>query len=111
MPIIELVDLINGDDVWVIERRGCAGLLLKAAPTLCIHSEICGQQLERYFATQLAVVGQINFSHATRAEQVHYLVMTDILSGREPGSVGHEQPGDHVEGRRVNEAQPLLVAF
>jgi len=54
---IRFADLENREDVRMIERGGCARLLLEAAHASGVAGELFGQQLERDLAAQLRVFG------------------------------------------------------
>src|SRR5206468_10275283 len=65
MSLLDLPDLMNGDDVRMIERRGGARLLLKTDHTICVPGEIGRQQFERHLATERHVLCQVNLAHST----------------------------------------------
>ena len=47
VQLVGAVDLVDGDDVGVVERRGRAGLVLEAAAPLVVRGQLRRQQLER----------------------------------------------------------------
>src|SRR3989442_3536340 len=62
-----LSDLINSENVRVVECRRGQRLLTKALYLILIMREVFGQQLQRNPTTEPSVFGQVNASHATRA--------------------------------------------
>ena len=76
-----LADLVNVRDVWMIECGGGLRLLLKAAHSILISSNFGRQNLQRDFAMQPHVFRQINFAHATFAEQRANLIAVDSSIG------------------------------
>src|SRR5438128_7621715 len=69
-----LANLVDGDDVRMIKGRCRAGLLLEAVQTVGILRYRGRQQLERHFATQSFVLGQIDFTHPAAVEESDDLV-------------------------------------
>jgi hypothetical protein len=67
--------------------------LRKASQALFVFGEIGRQEFERYFASQLCVFGQIDFTHAAFSEQLNDLVMADALAGGKFRIVVHEDSG------------------
>ena len=62
----ELVDRAN---VWMIQSRGGARLLLKAGKGFGIGGQFAGQQFECNPAAQLQVLGLVDHSHAPATQQ------------------------------------------
>lgn len=52
----------------MIQRGGSNGFLLKAAQAVGVLRNRFGQDLERDFAAQSFIFGEIHFAHAARAE-------------------------------------------
>jgi hypothetical protein len=52
----------------MIERRGCAGLLLEAVQTLLVVRDIGRQNLQGHSSPQLSIQSEVNFTHPARAE-------------------------------------------
>ena len=61
-------NFVNRKNIWMIERRSCARLLLKAAQPFFVIGKLRRQSLERDLATQSHVLGEIHFAHASRAK-------------------------------------------
>ena len=62
-------DIVEGDDVWMIEGRGGARLLLEAGNAILIGRDARGQDLNRDLAVQPAIVRAIDLAHSAGAEQ------------------------------------------
>ncbi len=72
-----LADVVDGADVWMVERRGDAGLALEPIQRLGIAGQIGRQELQRDLAAQTHVFGAIDDAHAAGAEALENLVMAD----------------------------------
>jgi hypothetical protein len=80
---VNLANLINRDDVWMIQRRGGARFLLKAAYSFRLVGKTIGQYFKRHFAAQLCILRQIDFSHPAGAEERSDPVVAEYFSDRE----------------------------
>ena len=69
MHAIGFADLVDVGDVRMIERGSSSRLLIEAAHSIFISSEISGKNLQRDFAVQPRVFRQIYLTHPARAEQ------------------------------------------
>ena len=61
-------NVVEHADVWVIERRDRARLLLEPAPALGIRGGALRQHLDGNGAAQAGVDGPVNLAHAARAD-------------------------------------------
>ena len=61
-------DVVNGQDVRMIERRGRARFLLEAAQPVSVFGERGGQNLDCDFAVEARVTRAVDFAHPARAE-------------------------------------------
>jgi hypothetical protein len=59
-----LIDVVDGDDVGMIQRRSCSGLLNKPPPAVGISHALWGQHFERHHAAELGVFGLVDHTHA-----------------------------------------------
>ena len=73
-----LADVVNGDDVRVIERRGDSGFLFEAADTVRLLREVARQQLDGRLSLQARVLHEVHHSHATGTKGLDDTVMTDL---------------------------------
>ena len=78
------VDVVNGDDVGVIERRGGLGLLHEAPLTLRIGDPLRRQDLDRHKAAQVRVAGFVDHTHPAFPELGEYLIVGDGSAGHPP---------------------------
>src|ERR1051326_1689916 len=66
---IDLVDLVDGQNVWMIECRSGFGFLHKAPHAIPgIVSDFGRLDFECDFSIELRIVSEVNLAHATRAE-------------------------------------------
>ena len=77
-------DLVNGDDVRMIERRGGLRLLHEPAAAILVRQAVGGQHLDRHLAAQTRIARAVHLAHAARAEQREYLVRAELRAGGEP---------------------------
>ena len=59
-----LANFMNRDDVWVIKRGRGLRFLDKTAQTLFVIGKLRGQQLQRDFAIELRIIGEIDLAHS-----------------------------------------------
>ena len=67
---IDLVDFVDGENVWVVECRSRLSLLQKPSHAIAglVIDHIRRQNFQGDFAIEFGIVGEINFTHATRAK-------------------------------------------
>src|SRR5205085_2944050 len=69
---VDLVDLIDREDVWMVERGGGLCFLLEAAHAIAGAvvggGDVGRENFQCDFAIELGVLSEINLTHATRAE-------------------------------------------
>src|SRR5947207_12107653 len=87
-----LADFVDVGDVRMIECSSGGGLLLEAAHSILISSNSRGQNLQRDFAMQPHVLRQINFAHATFAEQRANLIVVEPSIGSRCGDSRRNSP-------------------
>ena len=85
--------LIEGADVGMVEPCRGTSLLLKASLLRIGGGRFRGQKLDRYLSLQPRVVGQIDHTHATRAELGGEVVMSYGLADHDKIS-RNERPYD-----------------
>src|SRR5207253_7058471 len=83
MSALRLPDLVNGDDVRMIERRGGLGFLDKAAHAIFVLCELGGQEFECDFTVEPVVFGEVNFAHPARAQRSNDFVSTKLCASAE----------------------------
>jgi len=59
-------DIMNGADVWMVQRRGCLRLSLKPRQRLRIFRNLIGKKLQPYITVRSRVFGFIDHSQAVR---------------------------------------------
>jgi hypothetical protein len=77
-----LVDLVDGADAGVVERRGRARLALEALERLGILCHLRGQELERDLPAELAVLGLVHDAHPAAAELRRHPVVGHLADHR-----------------------------
>ena len=73
-----LADLVDGDDVRMVERRGGARLLREAQIVLRTLVETLGEQLDRDDAAEAGVARPVEPAHAAGAELAQDLEAADV---------------------------------
>ena len=66
---VDFADLVNGEDVRMVERRGRPRLLLEAAHAVRVCGEAAGSSLSATLRLEPRVLGQVDFPHPAQAEQ------------------------------------------
>ena len=74
-----LLNVVNGADIRMTERRGGASFALEAFQSLRIVGNIVWKKLESNEATELEVFRLIYHTHATAADLADYAVMGNHL--------------------------------
>src|SRR3989442_15270648 len=64
----------------MIQSRGGTGFRLKAAQARFVGNEVSRQDLQSHLAIKPAILRQINFAHAARAETLDNLIWTDLAT-------------------------------
>jgi hypothetical protein len=59
---------VDGDDVWVVQRRRRACFLLEAPEPLAVTGECGGQDFDGDVAAEARIVGAIHVAHAARRD-------------------------------------------
>src|SRR2546423_1915794 len=76
-----LADFVDVRDVRMIECGSGSGFLLEAAHSILIRSDCGRKNLQRDLAMQPHVFRQIDFAHATSAEQRANLIVVEPSIG------------------------------
>src|SRR5882724_7169391 len=125
MNRVILADLVNGQDVWMIERNDCVRFLFKPLQPLCVACKAQGQEFERGFPPRDNIGGKIDFAHPAGAYLFGNFVVTDRLadeqvslpisnnSRRNGDSWGLNEAAYSLTGseKRFNFAAQKLIAF
>ena len=88
---IDLVDFVDGENVWMVERGSCLGFLDKSTHAIAglIVDHVGGQDFQCDFAIEFGVVGEINLTHATRAELgANFVAANPFMRGERQGQSG-----------------------
>ena len=73
-------DLVNGQNIWMIERNHCVRFLLKPLETLGVAGKTQGQEFERGLTSRDNIGGEINFAHPAGAYRFRNFVVADRLT-------------------------------
>jgi hypothetical protein len=79
---VNMINVMNGDDVRVIQGRGSLGFLNEAPLAIGVGDSFCRQHLDGDVAVEMGVAGPLNDTHAAFAESLSDLIMA-------------ERPSDH----------------
>ena len=74
-------DLVNGADVRMIQLGCCSRFSHKSLSCLLICHQTFGQELDRDFAIELRVLGQINLAHPARTKWRADFIATEFCAG------------------------------
>src|SRR5438876_12324935 len=66
--IVMCPNIVNGENVWMIQRARRLRLLLKAPQSIPVLRKRRRQNLDRYVAIQFRVMRQINLAHPARTD-------------------------------------------
>ena len=76
-PFVDGVELVDGDDVRMVERRCGARFLLEAADGVGVAGEPGPQQLHGDLAAKPRVVREVDLAHPATADERQHFVMSD----------------------------------
>ena len=75
-----LAHVVDGDDVWMLQTGGGAGLGLKSLDGFCTGELAEGEQLHRHDAVQVDLPCAIDHAHAALADLFQQLVIAETLT-------------------------------
>jgi hypothetical protein len=75
-----VVDFVDGANAWVIKGGSRLRLSFEARQSLCILSDIVGQELQGDKAVQFYILSLIDDTHPSAAEFLDDAVMRDSLA-------------------------------
>jgi hypothetical protein len=75
-----LADVVNGADIGMVQRRGCAGLTPETFHCLRVAGNVIWQELERDETAEFGVLSLVNHTHPAAAELFHDAVARDGLA-------------------------------
>src|SRR5687768_14129588 len=93
----------------MIQRRRRASLLFKSSQSIVVSGERSGQELQRHFATESLVFGEINLAHAAATDKRDDFVRSDRLTGVQFHRLADQQRSRSFERRMVDKAPALFV--
>src|SRR5207237_3007014 len=65
---VRLVNLVDGDNVRMIQGGSSFCFLHKALHPIRVRRDFSGQNLQRHFAIELRILGQVHFTHSACAD-------------------------------------------
>jgi hypothetical protein len=77
-----LADIKHGEDIGVVERGDCAGLLLEPAETIAVLRKRPGKDFQSDVAAEARVHRAVNLAHPARANRGLNLVGSDLRAFR-----------------------------
>jgi len=75
VPALVLVDVVDGADVGMVQRRSRARLALESLQRLRVLLHLFRQELQRYAAAQARVLGFIHHAHAATTQPLQHPIM------------------------------------
>jgi len=73
-------DLVDGADIWVVERRSRPGLSAKTFECLGVLGKIIGQKLQGDESPKPGVLGLVDDTHPAAAQLLDDVVVRDDLA-------------------------------
>ena len=98
MNRVIFADLVNGQDIWMIERNHCVRFLLKPLETLGVASKTQGKEFERGLTARDNIGGEINFAHPAGAYRFRNFVVADRLTDERISLPILNNPGRQTDG-------------
>ena len=92
-------DLVNGQNIRMIQRRGSARLAFETAQLHLVRGQPLRKKLERDFAPQLLVSRHVHLAHSAHANERLDPVMTDQFSHHRAGLLVSQKFGSNFEDR------------
>jgi hypothetical protein len=78
-----LTDVVDGEDVGMVQRRGGAGFLLEAAQALGVPGEGCRQNLYGDVAPETRIARAIDLAHAPGAKSAQDFIRAETRTTSE----------------------------
>ena len=94
---VVLADFIDGHDVGVVQRRCCAGFLLKPTQAFGIGTRLVGEDFDGDFTPELRICRAVDDAHTSRADLAANLVMREFVPRRKRHSAAILRPRLHPE--------------
>ena len=91
-PAVDLVDVVDGADVRVVQCRGRPRLAPEAFEGVAVSGKILGEELQRHVPAESRVLGAVDDAHATASDLLHDAVVGESsanLHGRPPALSAH----------------------
>ena len=93
-PILDITDLIDGDDVRVVERGGGARFLFEAAKRVGVARQLRTEQLHGDLSLEAAILREVHLAHAAAADEREDLVGSRPSAQRAGIAGRSDRPGD-----------------
>jgi hypothetical protein len=77
---VVLADVVDGEDVWMIQRSDGAGFLLEATQAIGVFRESFRQDFDRNVAAEARVLRAKHFAHSARANRRDNFVRTEFAA-------------------------------
>ena len=87
-----LANLVNGADVWVIQRGGGARFSLESLQRLPVFAQRIRQELEGNQAAQFCILSAINHTHPTAPELLENAVVRNRLTDQNGKTLSNVAP-------------------
>ncbi len=85
---VDLAGLVERDDVGVVDRGREVRLAVEAGPEVGVLRQLVGQQLEGHLAAQLALLGEVDDTHATAAQDPLDAIRPEVGAQARVGTAG-----------------------
>ena len=75
-----LINIVDGADVGVIQRRSCPCFTLESFECLPVRGGILRQEFQGHAATQSRILAAVHHAHAATAQLFEYAVVGESLA-------------------------------
>ncbi len=83
LDVAVMADVVDGQDVWMVERRNRSGLAFEPAQALFVAKRPVRQHFQREPAPQPDVLRKIDLGHPAGSERLEDSIVRQHVAGRE----------------------------
>jgi len=109
VPPFVLIHVVDGADVWVIQRRGGLGLALEPLQCMAVPGHLFRQELQGDGALQLDIFGLVDDPHAAAAKLFQDLVVRN--GGADHGDLLPERGPARTASKGMPKNEAIILRF
>ncbi len=102
--------LVNGENVWMVERRSGERFLPEASYPLLFTGVVLGKQLHRYRTFQSFIMGQVNVPHPAGPQRPDNLTRSQLVGG-EGSRLFYQQARRFLDSRTANQTLGHIMCY